>query len=329
MNNVKLLSIVNNLTSNNASQKEINFLAEKCIRIARSYLYSFAQNRYHGICKDPDFIDQVSIDAIVPLFVKSSNGRLGINNSIENWNGSILTEDEADYFLTNVVWNRTEQTIAKALKQHDPFFGKIHNTLSVCIRKYDFIKIRYLGTYYILPDEETEVTGSFISRSEFESIPAKYFVKKQKELFDDLFVYINNNFKCDSAIPFNLLIIRIKSLLVGEQKIDSEPVEEFYISEKMDIKAVVESSLAEINQQINEKYIFKQKLTESEGDIFKNIFKNIAVDMQNGGIKGGLYSYFSSENENLSRDQFYVLYHTMLNYLFNIFKNRIGEQIEY
>ncbi|MDD3558317.1 MAG: hypothetical protein PHW27_07045, partial [Melioribacteraceae bacterium] len=253
MHNLSLLSILNSLARKAASQKEINLLAERCIRISRSYLFTFAQSRYHGICKDSDFIDQVSIDSIVPLFVKSMNGNLGINNSIENWDGDIKTEEDADHFLTNVVWNRTEQTIAKTLKLHDPFFGKIHNTLSVCIRKHSFNKIRYLGTYYIIPDEETTITGSFITRQEFESIPATYFVKKQKELFDSLFSYIENNFDCDLALPFNLLILRIKSILVGDPITDSEPAEEFYLSQKMDIKAIVDRSLNEIYRHLDEK----------------------------------------------------------------------------
>ncbi|MBZ0178112.1 MAG: hypothetical protein K8F36_02385 [Melioribacteraceae bacterium] len=329
MHNLSLLSILNSLARKAASQKEINLLAKRCIRISRSYLFTFAQSRYHGICKDSDFIDQVSIDSIVPLFVKSMNGNLGINNSIENWDGDIKTEEDADHFLTNVVWNRTEQTIAKTLKLHDPFFGKIHNTLSVCIRKHSFNKIRYLGTYYIIPDEGTNITGSFLTRQEFESIPATYFVKKQKELFDSLFSYIENNFDCDLALPFNLLILRIKSILVGDPITDSEPAEEFYLSQKMDIKAIVDRSLNEIYRHLDEKYISNHKLSVQEGDIFKNVFRNLALDVQNGGIQGGLYSYFQSEMPELTREEFYDAYHTILNYLFNNFKNSIGGAIEY
>lgn len=323
----QLLNILVLIKNNNCSDRELNSLAHYCINLSVHYLNarhsSFFQSSSNTLEKRID----VAVDAITPLFTEAGNeSRLGIEKSLLQWNKNIETEADADFFINRLVWNRTEQTIIAKYKQNDPFFAKIYKTISTCISENNFKKMSFLGIYYIVRDTITKIDGRLISQDSFDNLPDSLFFKKQSALINGLLVYIKKELSCCPAIPINQLIKRIKHLCFRDfnnSSVDDRDKLELNLS----LKPALNKSLEEVNIKLDH-YYEKNKLTKHEYSSFQNAFKNISIDLMNGGNLESLYQYLSDEIPGLTQETFYSKYHRTFNYIFNIFRSSLAEELE-
>jgi len=129
MTDKKYLSLIIKLKDQAIDQRGINQLILLSSRIAYSFLKSKKKN--HFIIPDQaSSIMDIAIDAVTPLFLKNNRtGLLGLQTSLLNWNTTLETEEQAQFFLHKVVWNRIEQHLSGLLKEADPVFARILKTL--------------------------------------------------------------------------------------------------------------------------------------------------------------------------------------------------------
>ena len=98
-NSTHLFNILKKLQVSSLDRKEVNYLIEKSYKISFSFIRSKQGLKLNNYIDEITSLEDLAMDAIVPLFVKNSAGELGIHRSLINWNDSLNTEADADYFL--------------------------------------------------------------------------------------------------------------------------------------------------------------------------------------------------------------------------------------
>lgn len=314
----ELIIVLENIVRKSVSEEEINYLIKYCIKIAVGQLKSkYAKEIYSFTDLS---INDIAIDSITHLFVKNNSGQLGIAVAAESWNSDLEDNSDVDYFLHKIVWKSVTQQVFRLLKEKDPFFEKINRTLSSRLKEFGFKKVKYFGTVYIIK-QDYEIGGSLITEKEFHTLPSYLFRKKQFKLINGLIRYIEKNTNHFPAIPFNSLIRKLKLLNSLESVTLEEAITEVSMQDP-GVDQILEKSLSEFNSKLKNSYLDKDKISYKEYEIILTVFNSIAHDMKNGGLGGGLYSYFSHYH-NISSDEYYEKYNGIMSYMLKHFKEII------
>lgn len=306
------------------SQQSINKLVEVCYKIALSTLRFNYKKIHKIIVRDELSIDDIAIDSITSLFVRDEEGKFSvITSAFNSWQPPIQTEEEALYFLNKLIQKRVEQHISLILRETDPFFARLMDSVNYLVKKYGFNKINHFGTVYIIEPDCNEILNPIISSEEFQSLPYSLFAER-KSLLQNLFSYLSSNTNYFVAIPFNALINKQKELNISLYKISDSTEEE---SATFEINTVVNSALANTYWKLNESYIAKGKMTEEEAEIFRKTLKDMAEDLKDGGVNPGIYKYLSANFPGLDEECYKQKYHNILEYLLKLLKKDIADQL--
>lgn len=294
-----------------------------CIKIAEAYAGSSSKVTKKNLYKWNIKFDDLVFDSVSPLFIKNNKDVIELSKSFENWNNEINDDGDVDFFLHRVVWKSVEQRITQLLKESDPFFAKILKTISVGINKYDFKKVNYFGTVYIISAEHSEIAGPVIKSEEFLQIPNKYFLRKQKKLLDGLLNYIGENTNCFPALPLYEMVKRIKSLLLlgYNNDADSDDIN------MLEIRDLIEKARVNVQEKINSTYSSKNKLSKIELEKISDIFNGISRDLMDGGMNINLVNYFEEYFPSVPREEYYNKYQKILYYLYNIYRNELSSKL--
>ena len=326
---MNLLNIFSNINvdTKTLSYTDIKILYSLCLKIAGGYIAKVHSDKFCSQNRWNDTIDDVASDCVVPLFINNEQDTLHIIHSYNNWNSKILTENDARFFISRLVWNRVEQRMAKVLKERDPVFNKIHKTLTNCIDGSSYKKLTFFGRAYFVRGSVDEIYAPVIDHDEFNNFPSSIFYKKRNSLLEELFNFITQNTVCFPAIPVNILVQRIKLLYASENKLTNN-VHPIY-EQEIDLKDVLKKCLLSIDEDLKTKYYSTNKLNAEECKLINNTFYQISLDLKNGGMKGSLFSYMKDVDNSIESDEFYSKYHGIVNYLFKGFKSDIEEFINY
>ncbi len=321
----KILNIINKIKTEALNTSELNFLIKHCYQISSSIIKVKFASKINFYNDTTLSIEDIAMDAIVPLFVNNKDSVIGIKRSLEHWNNKIESVSDAEYFLSKIIWRRTEQTVTKLIKQHDPIFEKIHKTLSICISTNTLRKERYLGTVYVVEDTCEKITGHLIPEKDFNSIPSIIFELKQLELFNKLFEYLTEETNFFPAIPLNYLVRRIKNLYF--QKYNNEFSTNHYIDDSFITNDIVKQGLESLSEKLETFYVAKNIVSEDDAEKILASFNDISLDIKHGGMHSSLFSYLKYRKKELSKEEFYNNYHHIMNYLFKHFKLRVQQII--
>ncbi|MDP2303431.1 MAG: hypothetical protein Q8N03_13525, partial [Ignavibacteria bacterium] len=134
--NYSVLQYFHSICENKSSRSEVNHLIE----LAHSYAYSNLKYRYKNLSRvlmsEDSTLQELAIDAIAPLFERNENGELTqIIKAFNNWTPKIKTEEQAIFFLNRLVAKSTEKYASELLRQSDPFFSKILDSVNYLINK--------------------------------------------------------------------------------------------------------------------------------------------------------------------------------------------------
>lgn len=318
--NYKIISLISELDS----QVSLNNLIEICQKIALSYLH-FNNKKIYKFLRNEDLtFEELSIDAIAPLFLKDKfNENISIRNSFNNWEPSIKTDEDALYFLNKIVASRIEQHLSSILREEDPFFSKILDSVNYLVKSQGFKKIQVLGKTYILRSDYNVIDHLFIDHIEFEKIPSLLFADK-KNLIANLLGYLEIETNFVVAIPLNELIYRLKHINFTDYffaESSGTPNQQFEMNE------LVSLALTSTLEKLNNSYTLKGKFSEEESKSISNALKDMCEDLMNGGINPGLYNYLSPYIKDLSRKLYKQKYHNILEYLLKSTKTFITENI--
>ena len=327
LNKLNVLELLLKARDEELSRKEMNFLVEYSYKISIAFLKSKFLSQLNFLRNGDITVEDIAIDAIIPLYINNTSNQLGICRSLEMWNDSLKSKSDADYFLSRIIWRRVDQTVTKLYKQRDPIFDKILKVLNVNIKKLNLCKVRYFGTVYIMQDKGSELVGEVISENIFNSLKDEYFGLKHKEMLPKLFEYLLNETDYAPAIPMNALVKRIK--YHHAMRLESSYSEEPETGDLITINEIVNEGLCSVKQKLNDFYLTKNRLTLEETKNIYSAFVTISKDAMNGGINDSLYKYLKDFDPTLSKKTFYSKYQNIMNYLLSGFKKSISESTEF
>lgn len=305
------------------SQLLLNNIIEISYQIALKYIKYHQRNLNTLLEKEEISIKELAVDSIAELFVKDENGDFNkLLCAFNNWRPEIKTEEEANFFLNKIVSARVEQNIFKILKEEDPFFSKLLDSINYLIKQNGFYKIHFLGKTYITETKQEAFTKSFITLEEFDNLPLALFQQK-KLILTNLFNYLRLETDFNIAIPLNDLIYKLKHINFSDYLfIESEEI----ITQNFEINDIMETALDFTSNKLNS-YLTKGKLNEREIFAIKKALKEMIVDLSNGGVSPGLYKYLFPYIKNLSKEEFSEKYHNILEYLLKVMKIKIMDTI--
>ncbi len=316
--------ILNKLCKNDYIQTELNRFIEDIFIIAAGY------TRYHfrkieqalhflGISND-DFV----VDAIEPLFRKDENGRFkALVEQFEKWQPPVTSEKDANFFLNKIIAGRVEQHVSVLLRESDPLYAKLLDSINYLIRTGKYKKVICLGITYIVKEDIQEVELPVITTEEFSGISSDLF-SDNKTIFDCLFNFLSSDEKYFPAIPLNGLIIRLKQLRVDAFYTSDSIAAEY---KNLEISEAIEISLQFIKSKLVLSYLEKGKLCEEECQSLIAGLKDMVNDLRDGGINPGLYEYLKPHFNSLSKQVYLEKYHNIFEYMAKTLKSKLVSEM--
>lgn len=135
-------------------------------------------------------LQELAIDAIAPLYERDETGTfIKITKSFNEWEPSIDSEEKAVFFLNRIVSKSTEKYASELLRQSDPFFSKILDSINYIIEKENYKKKQILGTTYIVEDENVKKIAALPDCQFMYELPIEMFSDNNRML-PELFNYL-------------------------------------------------------------------------------------------------------------------------------------------
>lgn len=303
---------------------EINFLVEKTYSIATSYLGLNHRKIFKLLQKGEYKISEIAIDAISSLFIHDETKNITpLANSFKNWDPPIKSENDALFFLNKVVSGRIEQHIFSSLREYDPFFAKILDSVNYLIKSGGYSKQQIAGRTCIFENNVDTIFGEIIDYEEFDKIPVSLLTNK-KIMLASIFDYLKTHTSCLPVIPINMLVSRIKHINFSEYVFEfsnSVNAPEFELTE------YTEFGFNAAKTKLFASYVQKGKLTEEEAFSIQKALKDMSMDLLDGGINPGMYEYLTLHMKGIDKNTYLSKYHNILEYLVKVMKNTIAEKI--
>lgn len=317
------LDILNSVCCNQVCTREVNLLIEK------SYVFSVSYLRFHhsslkkSLLAENTTLQELAVDAIAPLFERNEKGELiKLKTAFKNWQPPIDNEVKALFFINMLVSKSVEKYISEILRNSDPFFSKILDSITYISAKQHIIKTQILGTTYLVEDEGIKGIVSLPDSNFISDLPSHLFFDINKTI-PAIFNYIRVNSDKAAAIPLNALIMKIKQVRSSDFIFPSTTLMEL----DFDVISVVDKALDATIKKLYESYAHKGKLSETEVSVTEQVIRNIAFDLKDGGINPGLHKYFMEQLKDITFDEYKNRYQNMLEYLFKVLKREIADQL--
>ncbi len=311
-------SILFVLRTNDASRSSVNLLVEKCYKLARTHI-SQNFNKIFNLASKWDLKNEdVAVDAISNLFIiNEKRGALNIFVSFNRWSDNIDSESDAYYFLNKIVETTVNQHINKLLKEGDPLFSKILDSISHQIKKNEYVKIKHLGRTYVAKSNDNLNDIQYV---EIEEVEHLYFnsILKQKELLNYIFDYFERLQECEVALPLNAVVTKItdfhKNTFEPPVQKNVNYIEELFIDE------VIENTRVKIVSEIYSGYLDKNKINIYCANILEKTIINILNDIRDGKKIIGLYKYLNHVAPEIDQEVYNAKFQNILEYLYKKLK---------
>lgn len=320
----KILLCLLALHKKQISRSELNHLIE----LTQSYAFTYLKYRYKNLHKvfmvEDLTLEELAIDAIAPLFERNDNGVfVKLKQAFENWKPPIETEEKALFFLNRMVAKSVEKYVSELLRQSDPFFSKILDSLTYYIEKNGFKKKQILGTTFIVENDSKIKMGCLPDSQFLNEIPSDLF-QDLNTIIPKLFKYIKENTSFELAIPLNALVMRIKKARTSAVSF-SKQVD---VGNDVVVESILNISFNSTLQRLRESYTQKGKLSNDESCRIERAIKNIIQDMRDGGINPGLHKYFLEQFPTLTMKDYETKYQNIFEYLYKSLKKEITLQLK-
>lgn len=319
-----LHKIFSKAIDNGLTPIDINTLIDIAFKMAANNLRLLHKRIHRLIIHEQLTIENIAIDAIAPLFICNKEGILNqITEVYTSWQPKIEDDEAAIYFFNKLISKRVEQHISFLLRESDPFFSKILDSINYLVKKNGYKKIHSLGSTYILPPDCEIITGDVLSQQDIDTLPSNLF-KDKKKILENIFDYIRTETKYFPAIHLNALTFRIK-LLNFELYKPGDTLNDF--PDKLEIDSITKNALNLTYEKLDESYLQKGKLTSEEKLKFEKALHDMAIDLCDGGLNPGLYNYIKTYFCSLSIEEYKFKYHNILEYLLKNLKENIASQL--
>lgn len=269
-------------------------------------------------------LQELAIDSIAPLFERNEMGEfIKITKAFIEWEPKIETEEQAAFFLNRLVAKSTEKYASELLRQSDPFFSKILDSVNYLIDKNGYSKKLMIGTTYIIENENLIKIGILPDSKFISELPIDLF-KDKVNLISNIFRHIKSNADKTPAIPLNALVMKIKQVRASNFVFNESASN----GNESEIDSIVNKALDATFTKMQESYLNKGKLEENEAKGIKKAIESIVYDMRDGGINPGLHKYFLEQFNELTFEDYKRRYQNIFEYLFKLLKKEIAEQLK-
>jgi hypothetical protein len=317
----KKAGIYNLLNESIDDRETLNSLIEICFKIASHYARINSRRVDRQLNDEQDSIEDIAIDAIAPLFLAVENNELQIKRIFRKWGNNVANDQDALYFLNRITSRRVSQHITRIIKDADPFFAKIYDSVNYLIKKECCKKQNYFGTVYII---DKKINHTPISQEDFYNLPVAFFINTGG-MIKNLLGYIENETEYFPAIPLNAFVKKIKQISFDDEFENNDPDG---ILLNYEIKQTVDLGLNKAKQKLLYSYERNDKLDKNEVESFEKTLDDISYDLKNGGLKPGLYEYLKFNMPELERQVFRAKYQNILEYLLKIMKHKVADELK-
>lgn len=300
---------------------ELNNLIEDCFKLATGQVrYQISKIHKQGIMGDLTAKD-IAIDAIAPLFTPGNDGLIHhLSTSFIDWSPSITNEEQAIFMLTSVLAHRVKQHLHNLMRENDPFFARILDSLNYHIKKEKLVKSEKLKVCYISAESSYSNGFRYLGYEDLSSVSSRLFNAKKLNITAILDELTENNQEA-VAIPLLALARRIKEVNLNIDK----PV--IYCNEtdtEYDIDCLTKTAHHKVLEKLQISYVGKGKLSGDEAGMIEKALEEMISDIKDGGIKPGLFHYLQIFNEDMPQEVYKSKYHNILEYLLKVLKHELS-----
>jgi hypothetical protein len=288
-------------------------------KFASSYLKYRYKNLHKVFLAEDVTLDELAIDAIAPLFERNDDGVfVKLKTAFENWQPPIETEEKAQFFLNRLVSKSIEKYASELLRDSDPFFSKILDSVNYQIEKHGFKKKQILGTTYIVDDENPKRIGCLPDAQFILELPVSLFLNSSIYI-SSIFNFLRNNADKEIAIPLNALVHKLKMVSTSINNFNNK-VE---LSNEFSVDSILENAFKATIKKLDESYMNKGKVSVSEKIRIEKALLTISADLKDGGINPGLHKYFLEQFHELNFDGYRNKFQNVFEYLYKEFRKEI------
>ena len=317
------LVLLNKIESNNYRQRELNFIIENSVKIAVCYVNNEFKKIKKIILKEDLETEDIALESVSMLFEKDTHGMFfRLIEAYKKWDPPVSTESDALFFLNKIISGSVSRHISRMLKNSDPVFSKIQDSVNYYARKNGYFRINYFGSVYISEYENFDVREKIISYKDFEKLPFHIF-NGNKNILKDVFAFLNNETDYMPAIPLNALIIRLKNFYLNEYPDKTRNIQ---FNAKFESLDLIKKGLERASEKLESTYFKKGKLSKMEKTAFLSTLYLMAEDLSNGGLSPGLYNYLKIYIAGLTKSEYNSKYHNILEYLLKVMKAAIAQK---
>lgn len=301
-------------------RKELNGLIEECFKLATVQVrYQMAKLHKPGIMGDLSAKD-IAVDAIAPLFTPASDGFIRhLNDIFSDWSPPVQSEEQAHFMLISVLSHRVKQHIHTMMRESDPFFAKILDSLNYHIKKERLVKTEKLKVCYITLADPVGLEMVYCGYEDLLEIHATHFSIKHISISEIL-----HQLKMDdkpAAIPLLALAKRIKEVNLSYEN----PVITCHRTEtEFDVDSLSSLARRVVMEKLKHSYLDKGKLSAQESSLMESAIGEMLVDLKDGGIKPGLYHYIEMVDNTICPEVYKQKYHNILEYLLKVLKKELA-----
>jgi hypothetical protein len=317
-------SILQKIQTEDITQTELNRFIEKFFQIALRFV-RYNSGRIKKVTSEynSEVLEDIAVDSIVPLFTRNQgDGRYYIASQFESWVPVITTEEDARYFVIKIVSLSVTQKINTLLKEFDPFFSKILDSVNYFIKTQNYKKTNITSRIYITEQDFTLTRSVIIDRDLLFDSPVDLFISK-KDMLPSLFTYYRKSREGSVAIALYDLIYRLKELNFSGQYFQQaeDP------SDVLVIKDIINKGFSGVYERIEESYLSSGKLNRDEFTGMMQALRLIGSDLMDGGINPGLYHYLYETMPGLTKDEYEDKYHNIFEYIVKLYRQSLAEII--
>ena len=314
INTNQLLNIIIKIISSDYKQEEIKELFHCCKSLSHAYLV----NKYNQhkifiktIVPGSNFLDDFATDAVSTLFSRDSENKFHVFIKYFSPHINVIEKESALtlVLLRKLVVSKTKQEIIEFYKEENPSGWKIYRNVKEAPNRNtnigvynDFNKVFYYlfeDKSYKFPEDyspnlldiDEEIIRNWISIiiKETNKTPTiiEYVLRK---------LFYQMNFK--KYLSRDCLFQNIKA----EMGIIISPLNEEFLlipnNIKMNNNILNKTQLFHfLESMISEKYLSKNKISQQESDLYKNISRDYFLDLINDGYTEKLTYYLNNQKK--------------------------------
>lgn len=323
-NTDSVLKCLRSLSTDELTRLDINYLIEIAQKFASTYLKFRYKNLHKVFLAEDATLDELSIDAIAPLFERNGEGIfIKLKTAFDNWQPPIESEEQAQFFLNRIVAKSVEKFVSELLRYSDPFFSKILDQVNYQIDKGKYKKRQILGTTFIVEEYELRNIGGLPDTQFILSLPSDLFLD-MKNLIPKVFEFLKINTEKEAAIPLNALINKIKQI----KAVDFNFTDKVEFGSELKVDSILELALKASFNKLDESYFAKGKITKEEKCGIESALRSITIDMKDGGINPGLHKYFLEQFPEKNFNSYKNNYQNIFEYLYKVLRKEIVNQLD-